>query len=142
MQMHRKETHGMHWAYRRCTARGCLGEDRQADEVTVTHEYLVRLLPNLFMLMVQWYASCTHWWLPQQLFFVHCSAVDSLPFEMCSAAAHSVAAAACCPQADAAQISQLAGTLRLKGHQVLEQTWQDSPHCAHYRCAYVTGRGG
>lgn len=35
--------------------------------------------------------------------------------------------------ADAALMSQLAGSLRLKGHQVLEQTWQDSPHCGHYR---------
>ncbi|KAF6263379.1 hypothetical protein COO60DRAFT_459599 [Scenedesmus sp. NREL 46B-D3] len=35
--------------------------------------------------------------------------------------------------AEAAQVSRLAGSLRLKGHQVLEQTWQDTPHCGHYR---------
>lgn len=44
-------------------------------------------------------------------------------------------------QADASQIAQLAGTLRQRGHSVVEQVWHDTPHCGHYRCV-VQSLGG
>lgn len=59
--------------------------------------------------------------------------VSSLLLTACCLLPAASAAVCFYKQADAAQISEFAASLRQQGRVVTEQVWQDTPHCGHYR---------